>query len=238
MCTTVAPANRQAVQLALLAFNLEIATIPELASEPLLGEIRLQWWRDTIAHIFSGTGVDHPVARGLAHGVNTHGLDRSLFDEYLDARSFDLRREPPASLEALEGHAAGTAGALNELLANALGLGDIAPEPQAVIRAAVRHSGIAWALSGLLVSTAFHTRQGRSYLPADLDEDDKREAVAGAARRHIVQARTARKMMPKSMLPVMLPTYIAEQRLKSGASHTGKARRLMRFYGKVLLRSY
>jgi len=238
MCTTVAPANRQAAQLALLAFNLEIATIPELVSESMLGEIRLQWWRDTIANIFSGTGSDHPVARGLAHGINTYGLDKSLFDEYLDARSFDLRREAPASIVALESYAAGTAGSLNELLADALGLADLAPGPQAAIRIAVRHSGIAWALSGLLQSVSFHARQGRSYLPTDIDEDNKRQAVAEAARRHIIQARTARKLVPKSLLPVMLPTYLAEQRLQTGAPHTGKGRRLMRFYGKVLLRSY
>ena len=43
-----APAERREDLLALYAFNYEIAKTREVVSEPVLGQIRLQWWRETI----------------------------------------------------------------------------------------------------------------------------------------------------------------------------------------------
>lgn len=248
MCATVAPQNQRAALIALLAFNLEIASIPELVSEPMLGEIRLQWWRDNLESIYAGTGGDHPVALGLVYGVEKYRLSRGLFEEFLDARSFDLRGEAPVSLAALEEYADGTAGALSELMAEVMGLTTLAPESQVTIRATARHAGVAWALAGLLGSVSFHSRQGRSYLPADLVPDKKMIAVAQAARDHIRQARAVRKTLPKFMLPVMLPVFLADQRLRriemdgsdnvrSQSRHLGVSR-MLRFYGKVLSRSF
>jgi len=250
MAVLIAPAECREALFSLLAFNLEIAGIPELVSETMLGEIRLQWWRDTVASIYAGADVDHPVALGLVHGVETYGLSRALFDEFLDARGFDLRGEAPASLEALEGYAGGTAGALNELMAGVLGLATLAEQPQAIARAAVRHAGVAWALAGLLSSVTFHSRQGRRYLPTDLGNDDRTAAaaVADVARRNIDQARAARKTLPRTMLPVMLSAFLADQRLRRLAKsefdtlrHPDRrpgAAHLLRFYGKVLTRSF
>ena len=40
--------------LALYGFNYEVARVREVVSEPMLGHIRLQWWRDVISAAFSG----------------------------------------------------------------------------------------------------------------------------------------------------------------------------------------
>lgn len=241
MCAMVAPVVKRGSLLALLAFNLEIATIPELVSEPMLGEIRLQWWRDTLEAVFAGDRVDHPVALGLAAAIEETGLSKSLFDEYLDARAFDLKGAAPASLMVLESYADGTAGALHELMAESLGVTALVPGRQQQVRAAARHAGVAWALSGLLGARDFHSRQGRSYLPADLEDREKAGAVTEAAHRHINDARRARKEVPKSMQPVMLPVVIAEYYLRhghgSGAPAPASAR-LFRFYWKVLTNRY
>lgn len=55
-----APAPRRAGLMALYAFNLEVARAPWVASEPLMVEIRLQWWLDALAEIFDG--VPPPAA--------------------------------------------------------------------------------------------------------------------------------------------------------------------------------
>ena len=47
------PAARPGL-MALYAFNLEIARAPWVASEPLLAEIRLAWWREAVAEIYDG----------------------------------------------------------------------------------------------------------------------------------------------------------------------------------------
>jgi len=234
MCAMVAPQGMRASLMALLAFNQEIAMIPELVSEAMLGEIRLQWWRETLDTLYAGGQVNHPVALGLAAAIEKAGLSKSLFDGYLDARAFDLTGDAPASLMALESYAEGTAGTLHELMAEVLGLTALAPDQQKQVRIAARHGGVAWSLSGLLNARTFHSRQGRSYLPSDLEDGAK--AVAQAAGRHINDARSVRKDVPKSMLPVMLPVALADYSLRHG--YGGGVRRLFGFYWKVLTKRY
>ncbi len=63
-----APAEARAALLALYAFNLELARVPELVTEPLLGEVRLSWWREARAEARAGTPGRHPVALALPDG--------------------------------------------------------------------------------------------------------------------------------------------------------------------------
>jgi len=243
MCVSVAPLEKRESLLALLAFNYEIAIIPELVSEALLGEIRLQWWRDTIAAIYDGTTPDHPVAHGLAWAIEKCALSQNLFKEYLKGRSFDLLETPPATLGELENYAKGTAGTLNELMAEVLLV-----DPNLQARLAARHVGTAWALSGLLGAIPFHASQGRSYLPADLPEDEKVATVAEAAGRYMLEARNAQPHVPHSLLPAMLPIALADYDLRKLARcgfDPGDARlqrpgigRLFGFYWKVIRKRY
>ena len=74
---------------ALLAFNGELARTREQVSQAMLGEIRLQWWRDAIEGIYAGNPRAHPVVRTLAQAVARHDLARPLFDRLIDARTDD-----------------------------------------------------------------------------------------------------------------------------------------------------
>ena len=243
MCVSLAPLDKREPLVALLAFNHEIAIIPELVSEVLLGEIRLQWWRDTIFAIYDGTTPDHPVALGLAWAIKKCSLSKHLFEEYLEVRSLDLLEIQPATLGKLENYAKGTAGALNELMAEALFV-----EPNQKIRLAARHVGTAWALSGLLGAIPFHSSQGRSYLPADLPEDKGVVAVAEAAERYVYEARSAHLHVPHSLLPVMLPSVLVEYGLRKLARcrfdpYDARVQRLgigrlFGFYWKVIRKRY
>ena len=49
-----APAERREALFALYAFNYEIARVREAVREPMLGQIRLQWWREAIAAAYAG----------------------------------------------------------------------------------------------------------------------------------------------------------------------------------------
>ena len=49
---TFAPGDVRRGLIALYAFNLEIASVRERVSEAILGQMRLQWWRDTIGEIY------------------------------------------------------------------------------------------------------------------------------------------------------------------------------------------
>lgn len=223
LCALIAPAARREALFALYAFNLELAKTREAVSEALLGRIRLQWWRDSIAGVFAGAPPHHhPVLGPLATAVAEHGLSRSHFDRLIDAREFDLDDEPPADLDALVDYAEATSSPLVLLALEALG----ANEPAAL--AAGRQLGIAWALTGLLRAVPFHARRGRLYLPARLTAEAGLatrdvlalraspqacrvvERLAGAARQHLRAARGRRREIAKTALPALLPATLAD----------------------------
>ncbi len=226
LCALFAPADRREDLLALYAFNLELARTREQVSEPMLGRIRLQWWREAVAEIYSGTPRRHAVIQPLHAAAKRHGLDRALLDRLIDARETDLDGAPPSDLAALEDYADGTAGALAALSLGMLGITD---EPA---RRAARHVALAWALTGLLRATAFHARAKRRYLPNDLVErhgasqtdlfelrahpalSDVARDVAQAARKHLAEARALRRGVKRAALPVLLPAKLADGYLR------------------------
>ncbi len=160
LCAQFAPRDRIWALAALYAFNLEIALIAETVREPLLGQMRLQWWRDAIDGVFGeGPVPKHPVIGVLGRAVSEFGLSRRHFGAMLDGRAFDLEEEPPEDMDALAGYAEATCVSLNRLCGEVLGVsGDTA----------LRHAGMAWALTGLMRAVPFHARARRVYLPADL----------------------------------------------------------------------
>ena len=92
-----APADRREDLFALYAFNLEVARAREVVSEPFMGLIRLQWWRDAIAEIYQGRARAHEVVRPLAAAIAEHSLDRTLFERLIESRERDLDPEPEPS---------------------------------------------------------------------------------------------------------------------------------------------
>lgn len=217
-----APADRREDLFALYAFNHEIAKTREVVSEPLLGSIRLQWWREALDDVYAGKMRRHEVVEPLAAAVRRRGLPRSLFDRLIDARERDLEDAAPATLAALESYAEASGGTLVELALHVLD----AAEPAAL--AAGRGAGTAWALTGLARAVPFHARARRQYLPAAvMAETGARQTdlfelratpplaaavrqVAAAARRHLAAARAERAAVPRRALPALLPAAIAE----------------------------
>lgn len=224
-----APADRREALFALYAFNLEIAKIRETVREPMMGHIRLQWWRETIEGIYAGTVRRHEVAEPLAEVIRAHGLPRDAFDRMIDARMADLEEEPPADLAVLEQYAADGAGTLGMLAARVLG--GAAP----VIEAA-KEVGTAYGLAGILRATSFRARLGRVDLPEALLVAEKVRVrdvldlhgspglgrvvgqIAERARALIASARAKRAEAPREQLSAMLPAVLAERHLKRLAS--------------------
>src|SRR5262249_59311777 len=70
-----AAAPARADLMALYAFNLEVAKTREVVREPMMGLMRLQWWRDALAEIYAGTERRHQVVQPLAAAIRRHGLE-------------------------------------------------------------------------------------------------------------------------------------------------------------------
>lgn len=80
------PAARSDV-VALYAFDHALESVPANVSQPLLGEIRLAWWREAIEELFEGGPPrSHPALEGLAAPLAAGRFDRSALDAMIDAR--------------------------------------------------------------------------------------------------------------------------------------------------------
>lgn len=209
----------------LYMFNLEVARIRELVSEPMIGDIRLAWWRENIEGIYQGTARKHEVLDALSGVVARHDLPRSLFDKILEARQADFEDVPFATLSALKDYAQATAGSLMGLGARVLGEGDV---PDQFLRPAA----VAWAFSGLLRSVLFHAANGHVALPRHLllqhnidahdlvsgyVTDDVRAVIRGVAEpafAAVAEFEATAKKLPKAARPVFLPVALAAHDLK------------------------
>src|SRR6516162_2502368 len=140
-----APSEGREALFALYAFNYEIARVRETVSEPVLGQIRLQWWRESIAAAFEGGPIRHHiVVEALTAAIRALDLTRAHFDQLVDAREGDLDEAPSADLGALEDYAEATSSGLVYLALESLGIRD------PTVAKAGFHVGVAYALAGLL----------------------------------------------------------------------------------------
>jgi len=148
---------------ALYAFNAEIARVRQMISDPLPGEVRLQWWRDLLNGVEHGEVAANPNAAALQKTIKTYKLPVSAFQDLIDARVFDLYDDPMPTLHDLEGYAGETTSAVFQIASMILNDGKDAGT--AVVAG---HAGVAYALSGLMRSLPYHASRRQVYLPADL----------------------------------------------------------------------
>lgn len=213
-----APEERRESLFALIAFNAEIAKLRETVKEPMLGLIRIQWWRDALEALRAGHPPRHPVAEAMA---SLRDLPEAPFHRLLDARAFDLEPDPPEDIASLLAYAEGTAASLSELMLHVVG----APEAMA----AGRPLAIAQALTGLMRALPFDANRGKCFLPrdrlrhagiaADPFAPKNRAALRGViaevaveARRHLDDAR--RIGAPRAALPVLLVGRLVDADLR------------------------
>jgi NADH dehydrogenase [ubiquinone] 1 alpha subcomplex assembly factor 6 len=217
-----APVRHRETLFALYAFNYEIARVRESVHEAMLGQIRLQWWREAIDAAYAGVAPRrHEIAEALTAAIREYGLSRAHFDRLIDSRERDLDDVPPATLEALEDYAEGSSSRLIQLALEALD--EATPQAQA----AATEIGIAYAFAGLIRAMPVHALAGRRMIPDDIATEaglQPREyaalrgspalcravtILAEAARRHLATARAIGRDLPRTALPALLPARIA-----------------------------
>lgn len=212
---------------ALYAFSHEIARVREQVSEPLPGEVRLQWWRDVLEAGLDAPAQGHPVAQALLDTVRRFRLPIAPLSSLVEARVFDLYDDPMPSLADLEGYAGETSSALIRLACLVLGQGR---DPGGATAAG--HAGVAYALSGLMRAFPWHAARGQVYLPADLlsrngvtREDIVRgrggpgliyslKEMRALARIHLRKLNDLSATVPAAIRPAFLPVALVEPYLR------------------------
>ncbi len=156
------PRHARASLMALYAFAAELARIPDLVSEPALGEFRLQWWRDALAGTADGASSGAPGSDALAAAIRSRELPRATLLGMIDARSADLSGGGFADLTALKAYLYKSQGAVFGLGAQILG--DSAHGSERASNAA----GLAYGLAILLRNLPRDAAAGRVMVPLTL----------------------------------------------------------------------
>lgn len=149
----------------LAGFAGELGRIPGYVSEPMLGEIRLQWWRDTVSALATGVSpaTGHPIADALGRTMRRHALTELPLQQLIDAQAARLGDRPFADVAALKDNIAGWDGTLFRLAWRILSGSDTGAEPPFLAVAAE-----AYGLARLLSELPAELGQGRCRVPGDL----------------------------------------------------------------------
>ncbi len=181
MATMAAPPAARAPLFVLYAFNLEVARAPWVATEPMIAEMRLQWWRDVVADAPNGKTRAHEVAGPLADLIREKALPVDVFDRLIAARRWDVYRDAFADAAAFDAYLDDTGAGLMWLCAVTLGAGPSA-EP------AVRGFGQASALATYLQAVPALEARGRMPLV-----DGRPAAIAALATKGLARISAARQ---------------------------------------------
>jgi phytoene/squalene synthetase len=219
-----APAAARAQLFPLYAFNLEVARAPWVATEPLIAEMRLTWWRDVVANAASGAARAHEVAGPLHDLIRDFGLPVATMDRLIEARRWDIGREPHADAAALAAYLEATGAGLMWLAARALGASERAEAP-------VRSYGWASAAAGYLRAAPELVARGRRPWPPGSGPAE----LAAAALARLAEARAARHLVPGAASPALLAGWQSEGLLRQALAEPDAMPVLSEFTRRRLL---
>lgn len=161
--TLFVPEDKRAAVMALRAFAAEMARIPLIVSEPGLGEIRFQWWREVLSGERAGEAASHPLAAAVRETITLYRLPVSALEGLIDARVGDLYADPPPSMNDLEGYCGECFSVPYRLAAMIL-----SPEQSKGVADVAGHGGVAEGLLDSVARWPSLLRRSRVMLPQDV----------------------------------------------------------------------
>ena len=162
--TLFLPAPQRRALLALYAFNVEISRVREQVSQPLPGEMRLQWWTDMLAGSGHGGVEGNPVAAELLLAIRNCRLPVERLSRLIEEHQFDLYNDPMPTMAALEGY-------INDTSSVLLSLGaDIAGARSEEIDHLGRHAGLAQGIAEVMAALPQDASRRQLFVPLQLLE--------------------------------------------------------------------
>jgi 15-cis-phytoene synthase len=223
--TLFVPADQRRALLALYAFNAEVARVRDQVSQPLPGEVRLQWWTDMLAGNGHGGVEGNPVAAELLLAVRQWSLPTEPLSRLIDEHQFDLYNDPMPTLAALEGYVTDTSSALFALAAR------IAGSRSGEVEHLARHAGLAQGFSQVIASLPRDAARRQLFVPQQLLQkhgSGMEEVFAGKqtpniraaldqliseARQHLDAAFALLANVPAEVRPIFLPLALVRRDL-------------------------
>ncbi|GAB5589625.1 hypothetical protein Unana1_04525 [Umbelopsis nana] len=226
LCIPFYPREIRNAQYALRAFNVELASIREGVSNPAIGKLRTQFWKDTIDKAFANNPPKQPVALALADAMKQVSFSPMWFKRIINEREENLDDPQFMTIKDMEKYAENTASCLLYLQLESLKIRDVNADHIA------SHVGKVIGISTLLRALPFHASQKRLILPAEVtakhnivQEDVFRQGhaegledavfeVATTAHDHLLTARSMLKSVPPAAMPVILSAVPAAKYLE------------------------
>ena len=220
----LSPDARRAV-LAIFAFNVEISRIRDLVTQPLPGEVRLQWWSDMLEGEGHGGVEGNPVASELLLAIRHFQLPTEPLTQLIEEHKFDLYNDPMPTLAALEGYVTDTSSALFAMAAR------IAASPSAEIDHLARHAGLAQGFAQVIAALPRDAARRQLFVPVQLLTKQSIRAedifagkqtpavraavdqLIGEARQHLDTALSLLSDIVPEARPMFLPLAIARRDL-------------------------
>jgi phytoene synthase len=214
------PAELRRPLFALYAFNVEVSRVREQVSQPLPGEVRLQWWTDMLIGAGHGGVEGNPVASELLRIIQNFRLPVERLARLVEEHQFDVYNDPMPTLSALEGYANDTSSALFTLAAR------VAGPPSAEIDHLARHAGLAFGFVQAINAMPRDAARRQLFVPLQLLEkhgSGMEQVFAGkqtpparaaideliaAARQHLDTALALLAETPAELRPIFLPLAI------------------------------
>lgn len=175
LVATLLPSNLRHKAVALFGLHLELARIAKEVSEPMLGHIRLQWWRDAF-HTMHATYTkeactlpQHEIGQQAGALLAPHVSTKALISAWLDAREHEIEKEVLPTVEACVRHVENLYAAPLLMLAHMEGV--VKPEE---LRA-LNHLGISWGLTQML---RFHPHRYENGLYENIVQECERQLQA------------------------------------------------------------
>ena len=196
----------------ILAFNAELAKARRAVSEPHIGLIRLQWWREALDEIEAGEPERaHPIVRSLKRAHVDGGIRLDLLQRVIDGREADMDEAPFVDEQALISYTIETGGALHVALGVVCGVGD---EMTARLSAA----GQAWRLTGLARLVADGKARDWQVGPQGWSDDETIRRLTSLSRSAFEEARgrvdqhARAALLPAALLPLHWAKLAAGER--------------------------
>lgn len=171
LAALLAPHSARDGLIALAAFAGEIGRIPAVVSEPMAGEIRLQWFHDGIDDFACGktSATGHPIIDALGRALLRHRLPAELLHAVIDAQSERLQDQPFADLAALTANLNKLEGGLFRLAQTVLASpdADLDASHEAPLLAAAAE---AYGLARIVIEAPADLAQGRLLFPRDMTQ--------------------------------------------------------------------
>jgi len=211
LAALLAPNAARADLIALAAFAGEAARISRLVNEPMMGEVRLQWWRDVLeAGATNGSAAQSPVAEAICRTAARHQLSEEEFLGLLEAHGQELWPGFPPTGSELERYLDRSEGALLRLSAAVLGVPEGGATDDLIYAA-----GQAYGRVRLLLLLPGLIAKGHAVLPPGSGDWQRASArITGDARDWLAKTRTQLANAPRALLPALLPVALVEPYLK------------------------